>query len=35
MTSLAVLPGVPQDIQLITGPLLLGYLFNWGLFGVL
>ncbi|QRV79274.1 hypothetical protein RhiJN_07289 [Ceratobasidium sp. AG-Ba] len=28
-------PGVPDDIQLITGPLLLGYLFNWGLFGIL
>ncbi|KAG8679163.1 hypothetical protein FRC09_019208, partial [Ceratobasidium sp. 395] len=30
-----VIPGVPADIQLITGPLLLGYLFNWGLFGIL
>ncbi|KAG8743246.1 hypothetical protein FRC10_012290 [Ceratobasidium sp. 414] len=30
-----VITGVPADIQLITGPLLLGYLFNWGLFGIL
>ncbi|KIO31273.1 hypothetical protein M407DRAFT_19652 [Tulasnella calospora MUT 4182] len=28
-------PGVPEDITLLVGPLLLGYLFNWGLFGVL
>ncbi|KAG8895563.1 hypothetical protein FRB99_000462 [Tulasnella sp. 403] len=28
-------PGVPADITLLVGPLLLGYLFNWGLFGVL
>ncbi|CAE6511105.1 unnamed protein product [Rhizoctonia solani] len=33
--SSMVIPGVPEDIQLITGPLLLGYLFNWGLFGIL
>ncbi|QRW21583.1 hypothetical protein RhiXN_06572 [Rhizoctonia solani] len=33
--SSTVIPGVPEDIQLITGPLLLGYLFNWGLFGIL
>ncbi|KDQ21475.1 hypothetical protein BOTBODRAFT_182798 [Botryobasidium botryosum FD-172 SS1] len=26
---------VLKDAQLITGPLLLGYLFNWGLFGLL
>lgn len=31
----AALPGVPGDIQLLCGPLLLGYLFNWGLYGVL
>lgn len=35
MSSSTVVPGVPEDIQLITGPLLLGYLFNWGLFGIL
>lgn len=35
MSNSTVLPGVPEDITLITGPLLLGYLFNWGLFGIL
>lgn len=35
MSNSTVVPGVPADITLITGPLLLGYLFNWGLFGIL
>ncbi|CAE6438264.1 hypothetical protein ACGC1H_007007 [Rhizoctonia solani] len=33
--SSTTISGVPENIQLITGPLLLGYLFNWGLFGIL
>ncbi|ETW75408.1 hypothetical protein HETIRDRAFT_456021 [Heterobasidion irregulare TC 32-1] len=32
---MAPLPGVPADIALVQGPLLLGYLFGYGLFGVL
>jgi len=28
-------PGVPADIASLTGPVLLGHLFNWGLFGAL
>ncbi|KAF8326565.1 uncharacterized protein EI90DRAFT_3069705 [Cantharellus anzutake] len=33
--KLAYIDGVPPDIDVLAGPLLLGYLFNWGLFGVL
>ncbi|KAG8927505.1 hypothetical protein FRC03_011811 [Tulasnella sp. 419] len=33
--STTTVPGVPADITLLVGPLLLGYLFNWCLFGVL
>ncbi|KAJ3486712.1 hypothetical protein NLI96_g4049 [Meripilus lineatus] len=29
------LPPIPSDVVEYTGPLLLGHLFNWGLFGVL
>ncbi|KAF9468261.1 hypothetical protein BDZ94DRAFT_1246332 [Collybia nuda] len=29
------LPGVPSDIALLNGPMLLGYLFSYGLLGVL
>lgn len=29
------LPPLPDDIARIAGPILLGYLFHWGLFGVL
>ncbi|KAF8313114.1 hypothetical protein DL93DRAFT_2059482, partial [Clavulina sp. PMI_390] len=32
---MAPLPGVPSDILVQVGPLLLGYCINWGLFGVL
>ncbi|KAF9522254.1 hypothetical protein CPB83DRAFT_134639 [Crepidotus variabilis] len=28
-------PPVPPDVARIAGPLIIGYLFNWGLFGVL
>ncbi|KAI0799571.1 hypothetical protein BC629DRAFT_1591758 [Irpex lacteus] len=28
-------PGIPPDIAELTGPLFLGHLFNWGLFGAL
>ncbi|TCD65364.1 hypothetical protein EIP91_002762 [Steccherinum ochraceum] len=31
----ATIPGLPPDIAAKTGPVLLGHLFNWGLFGVL
>ncbi|EJD00216.1 uncharacterized protein FOMMEDRAFT_22670 [Fomitiporia mediterranea MF3/22] len=28
-------PGIPPDIASIAAPVLLGYLFNWGLYGIL
>lgn len=31
----SALPPIPDNIARIAGPLLLGYLFHWGLFGVL
>ncbi|CAL1710455.1 unnamed protein product [Somion occarium] len=33
--SAAGFPSIPLDIAQFTGPLLLGHLFNWGLFGAL
>ncbi|KAF8902562.1 hypothetical protein CPB84DRAFT_1846214 [Gymnopilus junonius] len=35
MESPAALPPIPPDIGRVAGPLLLGFLFNWALFGVL
>ncbi|KAG8951425.1 hypothetical protein FRC04_006196 [Tulasnella sp. 424] len=34
-TDVAMVPAPPADIQLLVGPLLLGYLFNYGLYGIL
>ncbi|KAG9050492.1 hypothetical protein FS837_004986 [Tulasnella sp. UAMH 9824] len=34
-TEVAMVPAPPANIQLMVGPLLLGYLFNYGLFGIL
>lgn len=31
----STVPGIPSDIATIAGPLLLAYLFHWGLFGAL
>ncbi|KAH8079086.1 hypothetical protein BXZ70DRAFT_1051023 [Cristinia sonorae] len=33
--DIPVLPPIPPIIAELTGPLLLGHLFNWGLFGIL
>ncbi|KDR72410.1 hypothetical protein GALMADRAFT_143241 [Galerina marginata CBS 339.88] len=35
MASNSTLPALPDDIVSKTGPRILGYLFHWGLFGVL
>ncbi|KIO31275.1 hypothetical protein M407DRAFT_220375 [Tulasnella calospora MUT 4182] len=34
-TEVAMVPAPPANIQLMVGPLLLGYLFNYGLYGIL
>ncbi|KAG9018562.1 hypothetical protein FRB90_011391 [Tulasnella sp. 427] len=34
-SEVAMVPAPPPDIQLLVGPLLLGYLFNYGLYGIL
>ncbi|KAG8927506.1 hypothetical protein FRC03_011812 [Tulasnella sp. 419] len=33
--SETVIPGIPKDISLLAGPMLLGGFFNWGLYGIL
>ncbi|THH13765.1 hypothetical protein EW146_g6492 [Bondarzewia mesenterica] len=35
IVTMAPLPGVPSNVALIQGPLLLGYLFGYGLLGIL
>jgi hypothetical protein len=34
-SSNSTLPSIPPDVATITGPRIVGYLFNWGLFGIL
>ncbi|KAH8102927.1 hypothetical protein BXZ70DRAFT_1057387 [Cristinia sonorae] len=35
MSNITAVPGLPADLAELTGPVLLGHLFNWGLFGAL